>query len=581
MSHAYRAAYLLLEQPFPRRGNGASRRAFYRLFVYNYELSRRLGVDKFPLTRIRADTRNRGKKVVLALQWYLLVTEELVDSIYDTADTRTPREAFDHLCVQETLDEAHQLLCRILPPSPAYLTANLVELTHEFESFFQHLRPDSPLDLQSSNEEVRQWVKHYQRQHTVQVNTLDPADYGSKIRVMDQELASLLAEYRTSLDHWPDESLPLLLLSVVMLFLPLTELLSYAELVEVEFGATDTSECRSLLAFYAVVNPAWLARQQNTDEWATVSRCQGKLVRSFGLYDAHRIFPSTLQYCDELVARWPLDRWLSLPMPGMQELRTIQEVVQAYRNNAIFSELSQADPDHPLGCWQMYRQAGFMALLTTGLPRGDTMLRAHYLRQGLCEYLSLALELLSADTWDEVLESPSLIRKTSELLSRFAGQPEFQEAWSVLTDPGGLLERLGRHWHWRRELGENRCLLDLQECSPEHLAFVHEWQTLLLQIHVDETLLLRLCRFFEEATRERHSGRSGLLHSVGVGVSPAEPRIPVPKTARSDGRVERWRHAAQIMLHMRERQEQHEKTITDWQLRQVTPDILDTLLKND
>lgn len=581
MSHAYRAAYLLLEQPFPRRGNGASRRAFYRLFIYNYELSRRLGVDRLSLTHIRADTRNRDKKVVLALQWYLLVTEELLDRIYDTADTGTPREAFDRLQVHETLDEAHRLLRRILPPAPSQGVPRLTELTHEFGAFFRHLRPDPPLDLESSNAEVRQWVRHYQQRYTVQVNTLDPADYGSKIKVMDQELAALLSEYRTSLNRWPDENLPLLLLSVVMLFLPLTELLSYAELVEVEFGETDAPECRSLLAFYAVVNPAWLARQQNADGWVTVRECRSKLVRTFGLYDAHRLFPSTVTYCDEIIARWPPERWLSVQMPGVQELQTIQEAIQAHQNNFIFSELSRVAPEHPLGCGQMYRQAGFMALLTTGSPSGDTMLKVHHLRQGLGGYVSLALELLSADTWDEVHEFPSLVRNSTELLSRFADQPEFQPVWSALTDPGGLLERLGRQWHWRRELGENRCLLDLQECSPGHLAFVQEWQAVLLQLHVDETLLLRLCRFFEEATRERHSGRSGLLHSVGMVVSLAEPRIPAPETTRNDGQVERWRHAAQVMLQLQERRQQQEKTVTDWQLRQITPDMLDTLLNND
>lgn len=526
-----RPAYLLLEQPRPRRGLRASRRAFYRLYFYNYELAHRLGLPLPPLARLNHQSKNPTKQIALALQWYLLVTEELLDSIFEgdgQVELLRPRDLFDALTVGEALAEARRNLDQVLN------TTNSVgsRIVNDFEQFFAELTAcdDCPCQFKvySSNSEIRQWVDTYQHMTCAQVNTLDPVDYASRLEGLDEAISGFLLNVQDEILAFPEQELVEVVGLLLFLLVPLGEFLSYVEYVTFEQEQRQASPVpRSLLTFYTVLNPVYLSSQADSAEKQALQQFVRQVGKEFGIYQVQRLFPRSVPLYNAIFDRLPPATWLKYPVLTAPDLFDLHASLQWQRNQIIFCELSQGQRGKLLGSVQQLRRGAVVQALQLVLRQGVEMLRSYRVSRKIQRFAVMALQSIWLDEWTNVQKHPEVQRVGLDVTADVQNDDGLFPCWTALTQAEGLLQQVSEAWHGRHELSPGYCVLDTSEESPKHRAFVQGWQNVLQQTYVDSELFHLLSRYFDRTTAERHRPTERQLHSALAPLPPtAEPHPP-------------------------------------------------------
>lgn len=517
-----------------------SRRAFYRLYIYSYELALHLQLPLPNIVKIDHYSKNPTKKLAISLQWYMLITEELLDSIFETeldsslgsvskiAKTTSkiyPRDHFNHFTIRETLCEARKVIQNVLSDS----TAIKSYILDDFESFFTQLSECSQcpcqFDLDTSNSEILRWVDDYKESCNRQRNTLNLRNYSKRLHEFDNLLNLFFNTSYNEIKDYPNDGTAFLVISLLFLVIPMGEYLSYADCIK-SLCSSDKKispeVSSSLLSYYVVLNPNYLKKIEDQPRYDEIRYFSKKVAKSFGLYQIARLFPKSTLIYDSLFDRLTVAQWLLHPIPKTDDLKEIYDVLQSKRNRVVFHEASENKLF--LESEQDFHNNIFMRLLQSILQKGVGALKLHRANSEIQQFIIIALKNLWCIEWVDLKERSDvklLIKKIDDTTREMNC---CHSIWKKLIRPEGLLEQTSKAWHQRHELSSGYCVLDMNENSEKHQQFTSNWQHVIKETLIDSEVLLLLIEYFERTTAERHSPNDLQLHGmIASQYSPSEP----------------------------------------------------------
>lgn len=541
-----RSAYSLLESTGPRHGLSNSRRAFYRLYIYSYEIALHLQlplpniVNITSITDIDHTSKNPTKKLAISLQWYLLVTEELSDSIFEV-ELRTspkvsrtrqvnarvyPRDHFDHLTVRETLFEARRIIQTVLKNN---ISAKSYILD-DFEDFFVKLSECNQcpcqFNLDTSNSEIRKWVIEYKETQNKQVNTLNPRNYSQRLRNFDDSLSYFLDTSCQKFQDWPSKDINFLVSVLLFLIIPAGEYLSYADYINSlnsKNQKVPPQVVNSILTYYVVLNPAYLKKIKGQPQYKDIKQFSDKIAKLFGSYQIKHLFPKSSLIYDVFFDRLTVEQWLLCPIPSEDDLKSMHGKLQSERNKIIFHEFIQNKPPQNLE-HNLHRNI-LLRSLQSILQQGVGVLKLHSLSSEIQHFITAVLKNLWFTEWVDIQERPE-IQSLATKINETIHEVEFYHIiWKKLIHPKGLLQQTSDAWHQRHELSSGYCVLDMNDGFSEKCQqFINDWQHIIKEILIDSEVLLLLIEYFERTTAERHRPNDLQLHGmIASQYSPSEP----------------------------------------------------------